>query len=67
MSGIRKDVWQHLEDYITTDQTDNTMIIIIIIIHNNLILKTGLSTRKMTKAINTFAVPVLWFSFGLIK
>lgn len=67
MSGIRKDVWRQLEDYITTDQTDNTMIMIIIIIHNNLILKTGLSTRNMTKAVNTFAVPVLWFSFGLIK
>jgi hypothetical protein len=31
------------------------------------IMKTGLNSRNMVKAINTYAVPVLTYSFGIIK
>lgn len=32
-----------------------------------MLLKTGLNRRNMTKAINTIAVPVLTYSFGIIR
>nr|CAH7731452.1 unnamed protein product [Callosobruchus chinensis]CAH7767408.1 unnamed protein product [Callosobruchus chinensis] len=31
------------------------------------LLKTKLNSRNLTKAINTFAIPVLTYSFGIIK
>jgi hypothetical protein len=33
----------------------------------NMILKTELNARNTTKAINTFAIPILCYTFGIIK
>jgi hypothetical protein len=37
------------------------------LIHTKSILKTKLNGKNMIKATNTYATPVLTFSFGIVK